>query len=451
MSTRRIAVVGAGPSALFLVAALLDRYPDPLRFDVIDRLPAPYGLVRYGVAPDHANIKAIIGTLRKVFERENVRFLGNVEFGKALTLDDLRRHYDAICFAVGASRDRRLDVPGEELEGSLSATDFVMWYSGHPDAALGSPIHRTIAAVLPRVRTAAVIGAGNVAIDVARILAKPIGELRTTDMPDYVLDVLACNRIRDIHLIARRGPAQAKFTTAELRELGEIPGVGVAIDPKVLDLDEASAASIASSAIGKRNMDALREFAIKDFGDAARRIHLRFFLSPARLSGNGRVEALLLEKNALDERLNAAPLGQTERLEAELVLRSVGYRGVALDGVPFDERRGVIPHESGRVRDAGNTLPGLYAVGWIKRGPTGVIGTNKADAVETAKAIAADLPWLPPCADPQPEAVDALLRERGVRVVDWQGWLELDRREIEAGAKSGRARVKLIDFDFDPV
>ncbi|HVA26612.1 MAG TPA: hypothetical protein VNF68_00420, partial [Candidatus Baltobacteraceae bacterium] len=337
MKTHRIAVIGAGPSALFLVAALLERATDPIGIDVIDRLPAPYGLVRYGVAPDHANIKAIITTFQKVFERENVRFLGNVEFGRDLTLADVQRHYDAVCYANGASKDRHLGVAGEELEGSISATEFVMWYSGHPDAALGTDIHQRIAAIVPRLRTVAVVGAGNVAIDVTRILAKSVAELRTTDIPDYVLDVLSQSHVRDIHVIARRGPAQAKFTTAELRELGEIPNVDVIVDANELVLDDASVASIASSAIAKRNMEVLREFSTRPRTDAARRIHLRFFLSPLALVGEGRLSGMHLQKNVLDEAFNAVPIDETTHLDTELVLRSVGYRGVALDGVVFDE------------------------------------------------------------------------------------------------------------------
>lgn len=321
-----------------------------------------------------------------------------------------------------------------------------MWYSGHPDAAHDSEIHKTIAAVIPRVRTAAVVGAGNVAVDVTRILAKSVEELRTTDIPDYVLDVLSQSNVREIHVVARRGPAQAKFTTAELRELGEIPNVGIAVDASTLELDEASAAPIASSAIGKRNMEVLREFAARPRGGEPRRIHLRFFVSPLEIAGSERVAGIVLQKNALDENLNAVPLGETEHLETELVLRSVGYRGVALAGVPFDERRGTIPSELGRVRDAaGNTLRGQYAVGGIKRGPTGAIGTNKADAIETAQSMIADFPSLP-AGEHDAAAVDALLRERGVRAISWQDWLQLDRREIEEGAKSGRTRVKLTSF-----
>jgi ferredoxin--NADP+ reductase len=444
---RRIAVVGAGPSALFLVAALLDKGTEPLHVDVIDRLPAPYGLVRYGVAPDHANIKAVIGTLQKVFERDHVRFLGNVEFGKDLTLSDLQNHYDAVCFAVGASRDRQLNVPGEDLTGSICATDFVMWYSGHPDAAFGSEIHQTMASVIPRTEAVAVIGAGNVAIDVTRILAKSVDELRTTDIPDYVLEVLAESNVSDIHVVARRGPAQAKFTTAELRELGEIPGVNVRLDARVLELDEASAAAAAASAIVKRNMDVFRDFAGRSPSGAPRRIHLRFLTSPVEIRGDGRAAAIVLQRNRLDEKQEAVPLDETEVLDVDMVLRSVGYRGVPLVGVPFDERRHVIPNDRGRVRDvSGATIPGLYTAGWIKRGPSGVIGTNKADALETAKAMLADLPSLPRCEEPDPRALDALLVQRGLRVVDWHGWLELDRREIEAGRASGRERVKLTDF-----
>ncbi len=449
---RRIAIIGAGPSALFLAAVLLEKSTEPVSIDIIDRLPTPYGLVRYGVAPDHANIKVVISTFKKVFERDNVRFLGNVHFGKDLMIEDIEHFYDAICYAAGASRDQRLNVPGEDLGGSISATDFVMWYSAHPDAAYGSQIHETMATAIPRARTVAVVGAGNVAIDVTRILAKSVDELRTTDIPDYVLDVLAKSNVRDIHVIARRGPAQAKFTTMELRELGEIPGVDVVMDPSVLELDEASAATAAASANIKRNMDVFRSFAAKSPTGAPRRIHLHFLVSPLEILGDDQVAGMVLQHNKLDEKQSAVPVGETESIETELVLRSVGYRGVPLAGVPFDERRFVVPNEKGRVLDAsGKVVSGHYAVGWIKRGPSGVIGTNKADAVETAKAMIEDLPALPHCAEPDPRAIDALLRDRGVRAIDWAGWLDIDSREIEEGRKSGRDRVKLVAFSDPPL
>jgi ferredoxin--NADP+ reductase len=440
-TSRRIAVIGAGPSALFLVDSVLKTATVPVSIDVIDRLPTPYGLVRYGVAPDHANIKSVITTFHKTLEDERVRFLGNVEYGKDLDLADLRRHYDAIVFAVGASKDRRMNIPGEDLPGSISATEFVAWYSGHPDAMMRHEIDIA--------RGVAVIGVGNVAIDVARILAKPIGELKTTDIPPHVLDVLERNAVRDIYLIGRRGPAQAKFTTKELREMGEIPGVDVVIRSEDLELDDVSAASVEKSAILKRNMEVFREFAKHEPTGAPRRVHFRFFESPVELIGDDHVRHIVLQKNVLDENENAVPTFETVQLDVELVLRSVGYRGVPLPHVPFDERKHVIPNVAGRVTDADAVLPGLYATGWIKRGANGVIGTNKADSVETTKALVADLPDLPHAPAPEPAAIDALLAARSVRVVGWHDWLAIDKLEIELGQKNGRARTKIVDFgDF---
>jgi ferredoxin--NADP+ reductase len=435
---RKIAVIGAGPSALFLVDAVLKMSPAPVSIDVFDRLPTPYGLVRYGVAPDHANIKNVITTFHKTLEDERVRFLGNVELGRDVAVEDLRRFYDAIVYAVGASKDRRLNVPGEDLPGSFSATEFVAWYSGHPDAVMQQEFDRT--------RAVAVIGAGNVAIDVTRILARPIEDLRKTDIPHHALESLARSAVRDIHVIGRRGPAQAKFTTAELRELGHLDGVDVIVRPADLELDDVSAATVEKSAILKRNMDVLREFAAREPAGAPRRIFLRFFESPVEIAGSSRVESILLQRNVLDEHENAVPSDRFERLEVGVVLRSVGYRGVPVPGVPFDDRKHVIPNQGGRVIDGGTIVRGQYATGWIKRGPSGVIGTNKADSIETAKALIADLPSLPPREQPDPAAVDAFLAQRGVRVVGWRDWLAIDALEIEMGMRAGRARTKVTEF-----
>jgi ferredoxin--NADP+ reductase len=438
-SVRRIAVIGAGPSALFLVDAVLKTASVPVSVDVIDRLPTPYGLVRYGVAPDHANIKVVINTFHKTLEDPRVRFLGNVEFGRDLLIDDVKRHYDAVVFATGAPKDRRLGIPGEDLAGSLSATEFVAWYSGHPDAVKETEVRRA--------RAVAVVGVGNVAIDVTRILAKPIGDLTATDMPPHVLEMLEQSDVRDVYLIGRRGPGQAKFTTKELRELGEIPGVDVVLDPKSLALDAASARSVEASAILKRNLEVLREFAAKPLTGAPRRIHLRFFESPVEILGDEHVHAIVLEKNVLDESENAVPTGERVQLDVQLVLRSVGYRGIPLTGVPFDDRRHVIPNEAGRVKDAnGDILRGQYVTGWIKRGPSGVIGTNKADSVQTAKSLVADLPELPQAPEGDPAAVERLIESRGVRIVRWHDWLAIDKLEQELGEREGKPRVKVTDF-----
>ncbi|MBV8073929.1 MAG: NADP oxidoreductase [Candidatus Eremiobacteraeota bacterium] len=437
----RVAIFGAGPSGLFLAESLLKGYTEPLSIDIIDRLPAPYGLVRYGVAPDHAKIKSVINTFVKTFQDKRVRFLGNVAFGVDLNLEDVRRHYDVTAYAVSAAVDRTLGIPGEELPGNLSSTEFVAWYSGHPDQN-----EREIALDAEAV---AVIGVGNVAIDVTRILAKHVDELRKTDVPHPVLDALAASRVRDIYLIGRRGPAQAKFTTPELRELGELPNADALVDPRDLELDEASAATVAAKSALQRNLDVLRDFASRTPEGRPRRIHLKFLASPVRIEGTDRVEALVLERNRLDEKENAVGTGVFETIPLQMVFRAVGYRGIPLPGLPFDKRANVIANESGRIVDEnGERIPGQYVTGWIKRGPTGVIGTNKADSAETARAILEDIPSLPRAAQSDEAQLDALLAQRGVRVCMWDDWLEIDRHERELGAKDGRdERVKVTHFD----
>ncbi|MBV8423599.1 MAG: NADP oxidoreductase [Candidatus Eremiobacteraeota bacterium] len=436
----RVAIFGAGPSGLFLADSLLKAHPGPLSIDIIDRLPAPYGLVRYGVAPDHPKIKSVINTFAKTFADERVRFLGNVAYGVDLTLEDVQRHYDVGVYAVGAAVDRALGIPGEDLRGNFSSTEFVAWYSGHPDQH-GRTISLDAEAV-------AVIGVGNVAIDVTRILAKHVDELRTTDVPEHVLDALAVSRVRDIYLIGRRGPAQAKFTTPELRELGEIPNADVIVDPKQLELDEASAKVVAAKSALQRNVDVLRDFAARKPEGRARRIHLVFLASPVEIKGTDRVREIVLERNRLDERENAVGTGAYDNIAVEMVFRAVGYRGIPIPGLPFDARAHVVRNESGRIVDEnGARLAGQYVAGWIKRGPTGVIGTNKADASETAKAILEDLPSLPPAPEGTEAAVDALLQSRGVRVCLWEDWLAIDRYERELGQQAGREeRVKVTDF-----
>ena len=437
----RVAIFGAGPSGLFLADALLKAHPGPLSIDIIDRLPAPYGLVRYGVAPDHPKIKSVINTtFVKTFEDERVRFLGNVAFGIDLTLEDVQRHYDVAAYAVGAAVDRALGIPGEDLAGNFSSTEFVAWYSGHPDQHT-----RRIALDAEAV---AVIGVGNVAIDVTRILAKHVDELRPTDVPDYVIDALEASRVRDIYLIGRRGPVQAKFTTPELRELGEIENADVIIDPAQLELDEASAKTIASKAALQRNLEVLRGFAAKPLQGRPRRIHLVFLASPVEIKGKDRVEQLVVERNRLDENENAVAIGVRDTIDVGMVFRAVGYRGIPLPGLPFDKRSHLISNKGGRViGDCGTQVAGQYVAGWIKRGPSGVIGTNKADAGETARAILEDLPKLPEAPEGTEEAVDALLRSRGVRVCLWEDWLAIDRYERELGLKSGREeRLKVTDF-----
>ena len=435
----RIAVVGAGPAGLFLTDSLLKHSGQPVSIDVIERLPTPYGLVRYGVAPDHAKIKSVITTFHKTLEDPRVRFLGNVNFGTDLTIAVVRAHYDAVVYAVGAPHYRRLGIPGEDLPGSISATEFVAWYSGHPD-------HSEIVHLRPDAEAAAVIGVGNVAVDVARILAKHVDELRGTDIPHPVLEKLAESKIRDVYIFGRRGPAQAKFTTKELRELGELANADIIVDPQEIALDAASEAEIARVQAMQRNIEILRDFAGRAPEGKPRRLHLRFLASPVEIRGTSAVEELVVEKNRLDERGNAVGTGEFETIPMQMVLRAVGYRGRALPGVPFDARAHVIPNVLGRVVDeAGNPLIGQYTTGWIKRGPSGVIGTNKACASETARELIDDVPKLTRASDPNPASVDALLAGRGINVTSWADWLALDNHEKKIGSETGRERAKITN------
>jgi ferredoxin--NADP+ reductase len=437
----RVAIVGAGPSGFYTAAALLAQKERAVSIDLLDRLPTPYGLVRYGVAPDHPKIKEVVRVFEKLALDPRVRYLGHVEYGRELDLADLRRHYDQVVFAVGGPSDRRLDVPGEELAGSLSSTAFVAWYCCHPDFL--------DLAVDLGVEAAAVVGLGNVAIDVARILARDPDELATTDISDDALAALRASRVRDVYLLVRRGPVQAKCSPAELKEMANLAGVDLVVDPRELALDAASEAELAGDPQAQKNLEILRAAAARGTTGAPRRIHLRFLVSPVEVVGDGgRVAALRLERNRLvpgRDSLAARGTGEHETLPVGLVVRAVGYRSLPLPGLPFDERAAVIPNEKGRVVDPGSgaPVPGLYVAGWVKRGPTGLIGSNKPDGAETAAAMLADLEAAPPAPEPSPAAVDATLAARGARVVDFEGWRRLDRVECASGQAQGRPRVKI--------
>ena len=430
----RIAVVGSGPAGVYAAGALAQH--GGVAVDVLDRLPSPFGLVRYGVAPDHPKIQSISAALEKVLEHPDVRFLGNVEVGTHLQLDDLHRFYDGVIFAHGASVDRRLGIPGEDLVGSTSATDFVAWYCGHPDAPSQFEL---------RARSVAVIGMGNVALDVTRILAKSHEDLRTTDLPDHVLAALADSAVEDIHLIGRRGPAQAKFTTKELRELGDLSHADVLVDPCELELDDASQRLVADDPVLRRNLDVLRDWAQRPPAGRPRRVHVRFLMRPVEVLGNTHVTGLRLERTLLDTAGNASGTGELTTLDVQMVLRSVGYRGLPVVGLPFDETTGVVPNVDGRVVRDGLVAPGEYVAGWIKRGPTGVIGTNKHDAKETVNALFDDAASLPRAAERDPDAVLRLLEERGADVVTWDGWRAIQVSEARLGQAQGRARAKIAD------
>ncbi|GMU64512.1 MAG: NADP oxidoreductase [Acidobacteriota bacterium] len=437
----RVAIVGAGPSGFYTAAALLAARDVHVSIDLVDRLPTPYGLVRYGVAPDHPKIKEVVRVFERIALDARVRFLGNVDFGRDLALEDLRCHYDQIVFAVGGQSDRRLGVPGEDLANSLSSTALVAWYSRHPDFL--------DLAVDLGVGAAAVVGVGNVAIDVARVLVRDPEELAKTDISDDALEALRASRVRDVYLLARRGPVQAKCSPAELKELAHLTGVDLVVDPRELELDPASAEELAADREAQKNLEILRAVAERGPTGAPRRIHLRFLVSPTELLGaEGRVTGLRIERNRLVPGaggLSARGTGEHEELPVGLVVRAIGYRSLPLVDLPFDERGGIVPNVGGRVVDpsTGATLPGLYVAGWVKRGPTGLIGSNKPDGAETAAAMLADLASIRPAPEPEASAIDGRLAAGGMRVVDFAGWQRLDRVEVERGRRSARPRVKL--------
>ena len=435
---------------------------------MLDRLPTPYGLVRYGVAPDHKSIKSIADYLRGVLEHDGVRFLGAIHLGDDVTREDLLASYDAVVYATGAMRDRRLRIPGEDLPGSFAATDFVNWYCGHPDV---DPAAFSLDA-----ESVAVIGVGNVAVDVARILVRNPRELYGTDVSQPVLDALMASKVRDVHMIGRRGPAQAKFTTKELRELGELAGVDIVVGDGEADLDAfdptGESARLAQSDRHVRgNYKVISDWAARTPAAGTRRLTVRFWLRPVEVLGPQRVSGLTLERTTLDASGAFTGTGEYETLAAQLVLRSVGYQSVPLPGVPFDERSSTVPNADGRVLGAdGGPLPGEYVAGWLKRGPTGVIGTNKSDAAQTVRSLLADLAGGPGPGDvplpragllryPEavpgsgPEAADRsrfsqLLAARGIRPVSYADWLRIEQAEADLGESLGRGgRVKLASRD----
>ncbi|GAB2852199.1 FAD-dependent oxidoreductase [Streptomyces deserti] len=435
----RVAVVGSGPSGCYAAQSLVQQDSE-VRVDVLDRLPCPYGLVRYGVAPDHEKIKSLQNNLRTVLEHDRVRFLGGVQVGGpgGVPTARLRELYHAVVYCVGAATDRHLGIPGEDLPGSWSATEFVSWYSAHPDAVDDG--------FLLGARSAVVIGVGNVAVDVTRMLARGLAELSPTDMPQAALTALAASRVTDIHMVGRRGPSQARFTTKELRELGTLPGTDVVADPADLALDPAYEDPSALPATQRRNVEVVRGWAEAPPAGGPRRIRLRFFLRPVEvLAEAGRVGAVRFERTVPDGRGGVTGTGRFEDIEAQLVLRSVGYRGVPLEGLPFDAGSGTVPHLAGRVLREGVVTPGEYVAGWIKRGPTGVIGTNRPCAKETVLSLLEDAPVLERKDVPEDPLV--VLRAEGVEPVEWSGWQAIERAEAELGASLGRSVVKLPDWE----
>ncbi|WP_395667216.1 FAD-dependent oxidoreductase [Methylocella sp.] len=435
----RIAVVGSGPAGFYAAEALLAAGAE---VDVVERLPTPFGLVRFGVAPDHPKIKQVCQTFTEIAGHERFAFFGNATLGRDVTLAELRALYDAVVVASGASRDRRLGVPGEDLPGSWSATDFVSWYNGHPD-------FRDRVFDLSG-EAAVVLGQGNVAIDVCRMLATSPDALRRTDICAHALEQLAESRIREIHLVGRRGPAQAKWTAKELRELGALPEADLVHDPDDLALGAACAAELADPR-GARAAQSLRILRASPSGARTRpkAIHLRFNLRPRAFEGEAKVERALFDRCRLSGApfaQTAEPTGETVAIEAGVAFRSVGYRAAPVDGAPFDARSGAIPHERGRVRDGDAPARGLYVAGWIKRGPSGVIGDNRACSLETVETLLADFAGAPSSA-PGRDGLRALFAGRGVRTVDFRAWTRIDEAERRAGAAIGKPREKLTSVE----
>jgi ferredoxin--NADP+ reductase len=446
----RVAIVGSGPAGFYAAGHLLKSKTHPdldVQVDMFDRLPTPWGLVRGGVAPDHPNIKAVSRVYEKTAQHPEFRFYGNVELGRDLGHDDLTDRYHAVIYAVGAQTDRRMGIPGEDLPGSWAATALVAWYNGHPD-------YRDLEFDLSHER-AVVIGNGNVAADVARMLALTRDELAETDVADHALEVLAESRVREVVVLGRRGPAQVAFTNPELLELGEMTDADLYVAAKDLELDPLSRAWIeseAASTTARKNVEILTDFAGREPAGKRRRIVLRFLVSPVEILGDERVEGIRICHNELRDQggsLRACTTDRLEEMDCGIVFRSIGYRGMPLPDLPFDEGRGTVPNDGGRILADGEPLPGEYVVGWIKRGPTGIIGTNKRDAQETVGMVLSDLDAgrLPNPADPHRDSLEVLLAERAPDHVSYAGWEAIDRSEKHAGAPHGRPRVKLCTFE----
>jgi ferredoxin--NADP+ reductase len=444
-STLRVAIVGSGPAGFYAAGHLLDAAAE-VEVDMLERLPTPWGLVRLGVAPDHENIKAVSRVFDATAARKGFRFLGNVEVGRDLRHEELLELYDAVIYAVGAQTDRHLGIAGEDLPGSWPATAFVAWYNGHPDFQ-ELPVDLNV-------ERAVVIGNGNVAVDVARMLALTPDELAPTDTTEDAIAALVNSGITEIVMVGRRGPAQAAFTTPELKELGQLAGADIVVDPAEIEIDAASAASIAGDRAAQRNLTVLRDFATREPTGKPKRLRLRFLLSPIAIHGRERVESIQFVHNRLDAdasgRILAVPTDHTETIECGLVLRSIGYRGMPVAGVPFDEVRGILRNEHGRVVDEdGDPVPRVYCTGWIKRGPTGIIGTNKKDAAETARLVLDDLATARLTHRPgaTAAAVDAAFARRGVQPVTDAGWAAINDVETRRGKAEGRPRIKLCTWE----
>ena len=442
----KIAVIGSGPAGFYAAGELFRQQSWDIKVDMFERLPTPFGLVRGGVAPDHQKIKSVTKIYSRIAENENFRFFGNVEFGRDIEQSDLLEHYDAVIYTVGSPADRALGIPGEDLSGSHSATEFVAWYNGHPDFRE----HKFDLSV----KYAFVIGMGNVALDVARILAKNPEELAETDIADYALKALRKSQLEDIWLVGRRGPLQAAFSPVELREFLELPEADVVIEENALELD-AESQHILETISGKdtkKNIEILKQMSAMAASGKKRKVHFLFLASPLEISGDGKVEKIRMVRNQLVKKEDGSLRPQaTDKIveeDAGLVFRSIGYHGKPLADLPFDQKSGTIPNEFGQVKDPenGNLLRNReYVAGWIKRGPSGVIGTNKQDAVETVHRMLETFlkEKIESGKNVSNPDIVSLLEKRKVEFVSFADWKLLDAHEIEAGQKQGRPRVKL--------
>jgi ferredoxin--NADP+ reductase len=453
----RVAIIGAGPAGVY-AADILTKSNEvkdghiEVSIDLFDQYPAPYGLIRYGVAPDHPRIKGIVNALHKVLDRGDIRFIGNVTYGRDVTLSDFRHFYDAVIFATGAIKDAELDIPGADLEGSFGGADFVSWYDGHPDVPRDWPLEA---------KEVAVIGNGNVALDVARMLSKHADDLLVTEIPDNVYQALKRSPVTDVHVFGRRGPAQVKFTPLELRELSHSRDVDIVLYPEDFEFDEASDEAIRTNNQVKTMVNTLANWIAEDQDTgASRRLHLHFLHSPVEIYDSpetpGKVAGIRFERMELDGTGNVHGTGEFEDYPVQAVYRAIGYHGSELAELEYDVHRGIIPNDGGRVLDAeGSPVPGVYTTGWIKRGPVGLIGHTKGDALETIGCLLEDRDSLPAAENPDEHAIIALLEERGVEYTTWEGWNELDAHEkalgekfsadsAERGGAVQRERVKVV-------
>lgn len=436
----QVAVIGAGPAGIY-ASDILSKSDVDVQIDLYEKLPAPYGLVRYGVAPDHPRIKAIITALYNVLQRGDIRLVGNVEIGKDITFEELHEHYDAIIISTGADKDRPFDIPGADLPEVYGAADFVAWYDGHPDYPREWPLEA---------KEIAVLGVGNVALDVARILAKHPDDLMVTEIPQNVEDGLRKSPVTDVHVFGRRGPAQLKFTPMELRELGHVPDVDIIVYPEDFEYDEGSEKAMDESKMTRQVVEQLTNYAFQDEEDltASRRIHIHMLQAPVEVLGDGKVEGIRMERMQLQGDESVKGTGEYVDYPVQAVYRAVGYFSSPIDGAPFDPAKGIVPNIAGRVTDNGEIVNGMYATGWIKRGPVGLIGSTKSDAQETIGNLVEDynagklhattenVGW---------DATKAVLDERGVRYTDWEGWTRLEDFEKSLGERVGRERIKVVE------